>query len=83
LFTTVIATGFGWMPLSYELRRMPAGMASLGMLAMPIVGVQYARRRLGEQPSAFEASAMLLIAVGLSLLAWNGLRANARTKATV
>jgi drug/metabolite transporter (DMT)-like permease len=80
LFTAVIATGFGWMLFYYALRRMSAGMTSLGTLATPIVGVLCAWWQLGERPSAAEASGMLLIAVGLSLLAWNGLRANARTK---
>jgi len=81
LFTAVIATGFGWMLFYYALRRMSAGMTSLGTLATPIVGVLCAWWQLGERPSALEASGMLLIAVGLSLLAWNGLRANARTEA--
>jgi drug/metabolite transporter (DMT)-like permease len=78
LFTAVVATGFGWMLFYYALRRMSAGMASLGTLATPVVGVLCAWVQLGERPSPLEATGMILIAIGLSLLAWDGLRTTAR-----
>jgi drug/metabolite transporter (DMT)-like permease len=74
LFTALVATGVGWMLFYYALRRMSAGMTSLGTLATPVVGVLCAWLQLGERPSALEASGMALIAVGLGLLAWDGLR---------
>jgi drug/metabolite transporter (DMT)-like permease len=72
---------FGWMLFYCALRGMSAGMTSLGTMATPIFVVLCAWWQLGERLSAFEASGMLLIAVCLSLLAWNRLRANARTEA--
>jgi len=80
LFTAVIATGLGWMLFYYALRRMSAGMTGLGTLATPVLGVLFAWLQLGERPSAMEAIGMLLIAVGLGLLAWDGVRSNARTE---
>jgi drug/metabolite transporter (DMT)-like permease len=74
LFTAVIATGFGWVLFYYALRRMSAGVASLGTLATPVIGVLFAWLQLGERPAPLEAIGMLLIAVGLSLLAWDGMR---------
>jgi drug/metabolite transporter (DMT)-like permease len=76
LFTAVIATGLGWMLFYYALRRMSAGMTGLGTLATPVIGVLCAWVQLGERPSATDAIGMMLIAAGLSLLAWDGLRSN-------
>ena len=78
LFTAVLATGLGWVVFYYALRRMSAGMASLGTLATPVVGVLCAWLQLGERPSPLEATGMLLIAAGLSLLVWDGLQTKAR-----
>ena len=78
LFTAVLATGLGWVVFYYALRRMSAGMASLGTLATPVVGVLCAWLQLGERPSPLEATGMLLIAAGLSLLAWDGVRTKPR-----
>ena len=80
LFTAVIATGLAWMLFYYALRRMSAGMTGLGTLATPVIGVLCAWVQLGERPTSMEASGMALIAAGLSLLAWDGLRATARQK---
>ena len=55
-------------------------MTGLGTLATPVLGVLFAWLQLGERPSAMEAIGMLLIAVGLGLLAWDGVRSNARTE---
>jgi hypothetical protein len=53
----------------YALRRMPAGMAGLGTLASPIVGVLAAWLQLGEYPTPVEAIGMGLIGVALAMLA--------------
>lgn len=74
LFTAVLGTGVAWMLFYYALRRMSAGMASLGTLATPVIGVLAAWIHLGDRPTPTEAVGMSLIAVGLALLAWTGLR---------
>jgi drug/metabolite transporter (DMT)-like permease len=74
LFTSVLATGLGWLLFYYALRRMSAGMTGLGTLATPVIGVLAAWGQLGERPTATEAVGMSLIAIGLGLLAWAGLR---------
>ncbi len=50
---------------------MPAGMAGLGTLASPIVGVLAAWLQLGEYPTPVEAIGMGLIGVALVMLAWS------------
>jgi drug/metabolite transporter (DMT)-like permease len=46
----------------------------LGTLAMPVIGVLAAWIHLGDRPTPTEALGMALVAVGLALLAWAGLR---------
>jgi drug/metabolite transporter (DMT)-like permease len=68
-YVAVLATGLAWILFYYALRRMPAGMAGLGTLATPVIGVAAAWAQLGERPTATEAVGMLMIAVALALLA--------------
>jgi drug/metabolite transporter (DMT)-like permease len=56
----------------YALARLPAGMAGLGTLATPVIGVAAAWVHFGERPSGQDALGMLFIAVGLLLLAIPG-----------
>ena len=57
----------------YALRRMPAGLAGLGTLATPVIGVLAAWLQLGERPAPIEAAGMALIGAALAMLAWNPL----------
>lgn len=79
LFTAVLATGLGWMLFFYALRKLSAGMAGLGTLATPVIGVLSAWLQLGERPATGEAAGMGLIALGLGLLAWDGVRTKSRS----
>jgi len=58
----------------YALARLPAGLAGLGTLATPVIGVITAWIHFGERPTGQDAGGMLLIAVGLGLLALGGAR---------
>jgi drug/metabolite transporter (DMT)-like permease len=69
LFSAVLASALSWMLFYYALARLPAGIAGLGTLATPVIGVVTAWIHLGERPSGQDLSGMLLIAVGLALLA--------------
>lgn len=68
-YVAVLATGLAWLLFYYALRRMSAGMAGLGTLATPVIGVGAAWIQLGERPSATETFGMILIALALGLLA--------------
>jgi drug/metabolite transporter (DMT)-like permease len=65
----------------YALARLPAGLAGLGTLATPVIGVVTAWLHFGERPSTQDLLGMLLIAAGLMLLALpaRGVRAAARS----
>jgi drug/metabolite transporter (DMT)-like permease len=68
-FSAVLASALSWMLFYYALARLPAGIAGLGTLATPVIGVVTAWAHLGERPTAHDLVGMLLIAGGLSLLA--------------
>lgn len=51
----------------FALNRLPAGMAGLGMLGTPVIGVLTAWWQLGERPSSLETIGILLIITALAL----------------
>jgi drug/metabolite transporter (DMT)-like permease len=71
-FSAILGSAFSWMLFYYALARLPAGVAGLGTLATPVIGVLTAWIHLGERPSAQDAVGMLCIALGLLLLALPG-----------
>lgn len=58
----------------FALRELPAGMAAMGTLATPVIGVVSASLELGERPSPPEMLGMTLILSALALLAFLGVR---------
>lgn len=75
VYCTLAGSVAGWLLWLFILRRLPAGIAGLSIMAVPALGVLSARLQLGEQPSAAEAAGMLLIGASLALLSWHSLRA--------
>ena len=75
LYCTLAGSIAGWLLWLFILRRLPAGVAGLSIMAVPALGVLFARLQLGEQPGAAEAAGMLLIGASLALLSWHSLRA--------
>ena len=72
-YTAVIGTGLAWLLWMYVLDQLPAGIAGLGSLAIPAIGVLAAWLELGERPPAHEIAGMLVVAAALGLLAARGL----------
>lgn len=68
-YTAVIASSLAWILFYYALARLPAGVAGLGTLATPVLGVLCAWLQFGERPTLQEAFGMALIGCGLALLA--------------
>jgi drug/metabolite transporter (DMT)-like permease len=72
-YIAIIGTGIAWLLWMYALDNLPAGVAGLGALAIPAVGVLAAWIQLGERPPPHELGGMALIAVALGLLAMAGI----------
>lgn len=75
VYCTLAGSVAGWLLWLFILQRLPAGIAGLSIMAVPALGVLFARLQLGEQPSAAESAGMLLIGASLALLSWHALRA--------
>ncbi|MBP9020306.1 MAG: EamA family transporter [Syntrophobacterales bacterium] len=69
VFTSIVALLL-WF---YSLRELPAGIAGMGTLATPVIGVVAAAVQLGESLSLWEFSGMALIMAGLVLITLPGL----------
>ena len=80
LYCTLAGSIAGWLLWLFILRRLPAGVAGLSIMAVPALGVFFARLQLGEQLSAAEAAGMLLIGASLALLSWHALRETTRER---
>ncbi|NBR28656.1 MAG: EamA family transporter [Betaproteobacteria bacterium] len=70
----IVATAFGWMLWLHILKRLTAGVAGLGMMAVPALGVLFSRLHYGETFDRFEITGMLMLGVSLLVLSWFNLR---------
>ncbi len=68
LYNIIPANAVAWLLWLYALRHLPAGIASMGTLLTPVIGVAAAWIELGETPSDFELVGMLLIGSALLTL---------------
>ncbi len=66
LLTSVVA----FLLWFYVLQRLTAGVATMGMLAAPVIAVISAAAQLGEVPSVRESIGMVLILLGISMLSF-------------
>ena len=66
-YSGILGGAVAWLLWFYALSRLPAGVASLGTLATPVVGVLTAWIQLGETPTFLEAVGMVFIIGALVL----------------
>ncbi len=67
-FNVVLASGLAWTLWLLVVQRLPAGVAGLSSLAVPLMGVLLAWALLGERPNAAEGAGIVLLALALLLL---------------
>ena len=80
LYNVIPGNAIAWFLWLYILETLPAGVAGMGSLAIPLVGVISAWLQLGERPGPFEAAGMLLIGLALIILSVYALHAGAYLK---
>jgi len=68
LYVGVVATGFGFILWTAILKVLPAGTATLNMLAIPVIGLVSSLVTFGEHITGLEWSGIALIGIGLVLL---------------
>lgn len=83
LYSSIVSQGLALVLWFFILSRLPAGVASMGTLATPVVGMIAASIELGERPSALEAWGILLILIALALLSLMGYIQHRRLQAVI
>ena len=77
-YNALLGGALAWTLWLFVLARLPAGVASLGTLATPAIGVLAAWLELGEIPGNGEIAGMLVIAAALTLVSWQAIRVHLR-----
>jgi drug/metabolite transporter (DMT)-like permease len=67
-YNAVLSSGLAWLMWSYVVERLPANIAGLSSLVVPIVGIGLAWLLLGERPSTFEAAGIVAILGALAIV---------------
>ena len=81
-YNVILANALAWILWLYALDRLPAGVASLGTLATPVISVLAAALQLGEIPDTPEIIGMLLIGSALTLISLHAVRKHKRVSST-
>ncbi len=80
VYNVIPGSAVAWLLWLYILHNLPAGVAGISSLAVPVVGVLAAWLQLGERPAALEAMGMGLIVAALAVITTRGLWAGRRTE---
>jgi drug/metabolite transporter (DMT)-like permease len=83
IYNVILGTALSWMLWTYVLRQLSTGVAGLGTLATPIVGVLSAWIQLGERPGLVDSVGTMLIGAALLVLSLQGLRQMRRAKLSI
>ena len=73
-YNAVPGNALAWLLWVYALHRLPSGVAGMGTLLAPAVGILSAWVQLRERPGAIEGSGMGLIFLAMVLVAWQHLK---------
>ena len=74
LVLAVVSTALCWFLWLYVLRQLSTGVASMCMLAVPVVAILSAHWQLGERSTSLELGGMACIGVALLVLSLRSLR---------
>lgn len=83
IFSVLFANALGWMAWLYALQRLPAGVASMTSMLIPIIAVLASWAQLGERPMAVEAAGMVLIIAALVVISWVSIRRHLQVDAAM
>ena len=67
-YNGVLSSGIAWLLWSYVVEKLPANIAGLSSLIIPIAGIGFAWLLLGEVPSASETAGIVAICVALAIV---------------
>ncbi|HEY6893196.1 MAG TPA: EamA family transporter [Rhodanobacteraceae bacterium] len=67
-YNGVLSSGLAWLLWSYVVEKLPANIAGLSSLVIPIAGIGFAWLLLGEVPSASESIGIVAICAALAIV---------------
>ena len=67
-YNVLLASGTAWALWSFVVAQLPASVAGLSTLAIPVLGIAFAWLLLGERPGAWESVGVALIVGALALV---------------
>jgi drug/metabolite transporter (DMT)-like permease len=67
-YNGVLSSGLAWLLWSYVVEKLPANIAGMSSLVVPIFGIGFAWALLGEVPSAWESAGIVAICVALAIV---------------
>ena len=73
-YSAILATALAWTLWLFVLKNLPAGIAGLSTVAVPVCGVLFSWWLLGENPGSVEGSGIVLIVLALAVLSFGGKR---------
>ena len=68
VYNGVLSSGLAWLLWSYVVEKLPANIAGMSSLVVPIFGIGFAWALLGEVPSASESAGIVAICVALAIV---------------
>ena len=77
-YNTVLVCAFAFLLWTFIMKRLPAGVAGMGTLAVPVIGITASLIELGERPDTWETLGMMLILAAISILTALRFRENRR-----
>ncbi|HOD36187.1 MAG TPA: DMT family transporter [Syntrophales bacterium] len=67
-YNAVLVCALAFLLWTYIVKKLPAGVAGMGTLAVPVIGIMSSMLELGERPDTFEAWGMVLILAAIAIL---------------
>ena len=67
-YSIFLSGSLAWVLWTYALQRLPAGIASMASMLIPVIAVICAWLQLGERPNKIELAGMCLIATALVII---------------
>jgi drug/metabolite transporter (DMT)-like permease len=79
LYNVVLVCAFAFLLWTFIMKKLPAGVAGMSTLAVPVIGILSSMAELGERPDAWEGLGMVLVIAALALLTVLRLRENRKS----
>ncbi len=83
VYNAVIVCAVAFLLWTYIIQKLPAGIAGMGTLAIPVIGAGASVYELGERPDTWESWGMILIVAALALLTYLRSRENKQVNTVI